>query len=178
MVWSTTYELYNSRDKGQEEGSQELLLQFHPKAFALHPTTRHLCSSFFLHIVFFFTQIMDNYDHSWDMSVYHYVFHKLRLHYGLQIRVVVLAVHSSFYSRWYIASVVVHQVLGHRNYRLAEDHLGPYVFVAVYSNIDLQTLLSYNYEFCGAEVFSHPICYLIIYPNDLEIGGVCAVPFN
>jgi hypothetical protein len=49
----------------------------------------------------------------------------------------VLAVHSNFKSRWYIASVVVHQVLGHRNYRLAEDHLGPYVFVAVHSNADL-----------------------------------------
>ena len=50
---------------------------------------------------------------------------------------VVLVVHSNFYSRWYIASVVVHQVLGHRNYRLAEDHLGPYVFLMVHSNVDL-----------------------------------------
>ena len=95
---------------------------------------------------------MDNYDHSWDMSVYRYVFHELRVRHGLQTRVVVLAVHSNFYSRWYIAFVVVHQVLGHRNYRLAEDHLGPYVFVAVHSNADLQTLLSYRYEFRGAEV--------------------------
>jgi hypothetical protein len=164
--------------RGKRKALKSSCFSFIPK---LLPSTLLLgifVLHFFLHIVFFFTQIMDNYDHSWDMSIDHYVFHKLRLHYGLQIRVVVLAVHSSFYSRWYIASVVVHQVLGHRNYRLAEDHLGPYVFVAVYSNIDLQTLLSYNYEFCGAEVFSHPICYLIIYPNDLEIGGVCAVPFN
>jgi hypothetical protein len=77
---------------------------------------------------------MDNYDHSWDMFVCHYVFRKLRVHHGLQTRVVV---HSNFYSRWYIASVVVHQVLGHRNYCLAKDHLGPYVFVAVHSNADL-----------------------------------------
>ena len=111
--WSMTRELYNNRDNRQEEGSPELLLQFHPKAFALHPTTGHLCSSFFLHIIFFFTQIMDNYDHSWDMSVYRYVFHELRVRHGLQTRVVVLAVHSNFYSRWYIASVVVHQVLSH-----------------------------------------------------------------
>jgi hypothetical protein len=80
---------------------------------------------------------MDNYDHSWDMSAYHYVFHELRVRHGLQTRVVVLAVHSNYYSRWYITSVVVHQVLGHRNYRLAEDHLGPYVFVVVPSNADL-----------------------------------------
>jgi len=80
---------------------------------------------------------MDNYDHSWDMSVYRYVFRELRVHHGLQTRVVVLAVHSNFYSRWYIASVVVHQVLGHRNYHLAEDHLGPYVFVVVCSNANL-----------------------------------------
>ena len=80
---------------------------------------------------------MDNYDHSWDMSVYRYVFYELCVHHGLQTRVVVLAVHSNFYSRWYIASVVVHQVLGHRNYRLAEIHLGPYVFVVVHSNTDL-----------------------------------------
>jgi len=80
---------------------------------------------------------MDNYDHSWDMFVYNYVFRKLHVRHGLQTRVVVLAVHSNFYSRWYIASVVVHQVLGHRNYRLAEDHLGPYVFVVVRSNADL-----------------------------------------
>jgi hypothetical protein len=111
--WSTTHELYNSKDKGQEESSPELLLQFHPKAFALHSTTRHLCSSFFLHIVFFFTQIMDNYDHSWDMSMYRYVFRELHVNHGLQTRVAVLAVHSNFYSRWYIASVAVHQVLGH-----------------------------------------------------------------
>ena len=74
---------------------------------------------------------MDNYDHSWDMSVYHYVFHELRVCHGLQTRVVALGMHSNFYSRWYIASVVVHQVLGHQNYRLAEDHLGPYVFIVV-----------------------------------------------
>lgn len=54
-----------------------------------------------------------------------------------QARVVVLVVHSNFYSRWYIAFVVVHQVLGHRNYHLAEDHLGPYVFITVCSNVDL-----------------------------------------
>ena len=48
-----------------------------------------------------------------------------------------LAVHSNFYSRWYIASIVVHQVLGHQNYHLVEDHLGPYVFVVVHSNADL-----------------------------------------
>ena len=52
------------------------------------------------------------------------------------------------------------------------------MFVAVPSNADLQTLLSYRYEFCGVEVFSHRICYLTILPNDLEIGGVRAVPFN
>ena len=80
---------------------------------------------------------MDNYDHSWDMSMYHYVYHKLCVRHGLQTRVVVLAVHSNFYSGWYIASVIVYQVLGHRNYRLAKDHLGPYVFVAVRSNADL-----------------------------------------
>ena len=80
---------------------------------------------------------MDNYDHSWDMSMYRYVFHELRVCHGLQTRVVVLAVHSNFYSRWYIASIVVHQVLGHRNYHLAEDHLGPYVFVIVHSNADI-----------------------------------------
>ena len=89
---------------------------------------------------------------------------------GLQTRVVV---HSSFYSRWYIASVVVHQVLGHRNFHLAKDHL-----VAVRSNVDLQTLLSHCYEFCGTKVFSHRIRYLTIHPNDLETGGVRAVPFN
>ena len=89
-----------------------------------------------------------------------------------------LVVHSNFYSRWYIAYVVVHQVLGHQNYHLAEDHLGSYVFVAVCSNVDLQTLLSYHYEFRGSEVFSHRIRYLTIRPNDLEIGGVRAVPFN
>ena len=80
---------------------------------------------------------MDNYDHSWDMSVYRYVFHELHVRHGLQTRVVVLAVHSNFYSRWYIASVVVHLVLGYRNYHLAEDHLEPYVFVVVCSNVDL-----------------------------------------
>ena len=106
------------------------------------------------------------------------IFRKLRVHHGLQTRVVVLAVHSNFYSKWYIASVVVRQVLGHRNYRLAEIHLGPYVFVVVHSNVDLQTLLSYHYEFCGAEVFSHHIRYLTIRLNDLEIGGVRVVPFN
>ena len=106
------------------------------------------------------------------------VFHELRVRHGHQPRVVVFAVHSNFYSRWYIASVVVHQVLGHRNYRLAEDHLGPYVFVVVHSNADLQTLLSYHYEFRGAEVFSHRIRYLTIHPNDPEIGEVHAVPFN
>jgi len=121
---------------------------------------------------------MDNYDHSWDMSMYRYVFHELRVRHGLQTRVVVLVVHSNFYSRWYIAYVVVHQVLGHQNYHLAEDHLGPYVFVAVHSNVDLQTLLSYRYEFCGAEVFSHCIRYLTIRPSDLAIGGVRVVPFN
>ena len=52
------------------------------------------------------------------------------------------------------------------------------MFVAVPSNVDLQTLLSYCYEFRGAEVFSHRICYLTICSNDPEIGGVCAVPFN
>ena len=71
------------------------------------------------------------------MSLYRYVFHELRVHHGLQTRVVVLAVHSIFYSRWYIASVVVYHVLGHRNYHLAEDHLGPYVFVVVHSNADI-----------------------------------------
>jgi hypothetical protein len=121
---------------------------------------------------------MDNYDHSWDMSVYLYVFRGLHVCHGLQTRVVVLAVHSNFNSRWYIASVVVHQVLGHRNYRLAEDHLGPYVLVAVPSNVDLQTLLSYRYEFRGAEVFSHRIRYLTICLNDPEIGGIHAIPFN
>ena len=131
-----------------------------------------------MHIVSFFTQIMYNYDHSWDMFVYRYVFHELRVRHGLQTRVVVLAVHSNFYSRWYIASVVVHQVLGHRNYRLAEYHLGPYVFVVVRSNVDLHTLLSYRYEFCGAEVFSHRIRYLTIRLNDSGIGGVHAVPLN
>jgi len=30
---------YNSRDKRRVGGSPVLLLQFHPKAFALHPTT-------------------------------------------------------------------------------------------------------------------------------------------
>jgi len=90
----------------------------------------------------------------------------------------VLAVHSNFYSWWYIASVVVHQVLGQRNYRLAEDHLGPYVFVVVRSNADLQTLLSYRYKFHGAEVFSHRIYYIAICPNDPEIGGVRVVLFN
>ena len=54
---------------------------------------------------------MDNYHHSWDMYVYHYVFHELRVRHGLQIRVVVLVVHSNFYSRWYIAYVVVYPVL-------------------------------------------------------------------
>jgi hypothetical protein len=121
---------------------------------------------------------MDNNDHSWDMIVYRNVFRKLRVHHGLQTRVVVLAVHSNFYSRWYIASVVVQQVLGHQNYHIAKDHLGPYVFVAVHSNAYLQTLLSYCYEFRGAKVLSHRIPYLIVCPNDLEIGGVCAVPFN
>ena len=121
---------------------------------------------------------MNNYDHSLDMSMYRYVSRELHVHHGLQTRVVVLAVHSNFYSRWYIGSVVVHQVLGHRNYHLVEDHLGPYVFVAVCSNVDLQTLLSYRYEFRGAEVFSHHIQYLTIRPNDLEIGGVRAVAFN
>ena len=121
---------------------------------------------------------MNNYDHSLDMSVYRYVSHELHVRHGLQTRVVVLVVHSNFYSRWYIVFVVVYQVLGHRNYHLAEDHLGPYVFVAVCSNVDLQTLLSYRYEFRGAEVFSHHICYITIHPNDLEIGGVRAVPFN
>jgi hypothetical protein len=120
---------------------------------------------------------MYNYAHSW-VSVYRYVFHELCVCHGLQTRVVVLVVHSNFYSRWYIASVVVHRVLGHRNYRLAEDHLGPYVFVVVPSNADLQTLLSYHYEFHSAEVFSHRIHYLTIRPNDPEIGGVRAVPFN
>jgi hypothetical protein len=52
------------------------------------------------------------------------------------------------------------------------------VFVAVHSNADLQTLLSYRYEFRGAEVFSHRIRYLTIRSNDLEIGGVRAVPLN
>ena len=52
------------------------------------------------------------------------------------------------------------------------------MFVAVCSNVDLQTLLSYHYEFRGAEVFSHRICYLTIRPNDQEISGVRAVPFN
>ena len=80
---------------------------------------------------------MYNYNHPWDMSVYRYVFHKLRVRHGLQTRVVVLAVHSNFYGRWYITFVVVHKVLGHRNYHLAKDHLGPYVFVAVHSNADL-----------------------------------------
>ena len=80
---------------------------------------------------------MDDYDHSWDMSMNRSVFHEFCVHHGLQIRVVVLAVHSNFYSRWYIASIVVHQVLGHQNYHLAEDHLGPYVFVTVHSNADL-----------------------------------------
>ena len=80
---------------------------------------------------------MDNYDHSWDMPMYRYVIRELHVPHGLQTRVVVLAVHSNFYSRWYIASVLVHQVLDHRNNRLAEDHLGPYVFVAVHSNADL-----------------------------------------
>ena len=110
--------------------------------------------------------------------MYCYVFRELRVRHGLQTRVIVLAVHSNFYSRRYIASVVVHQVLGHRNYHLAKDHLGPYVFVVVHSNADLQTLLSYRYEFCDAEVFPHRICYLTIRPNDPEIGGVHAVPFN
>ena len=45
---------------------------------------------------------MDNYDHSWDMSVYRYVFRELHVRHGLQTRVVVLVVHSNFYSRWYI----------------------------------------------------------------------------
>jgi len=80
---------------------------------------------------------MDNYDHSWDMSMCRYVFHELCVCHGLQTRVVVLAVHSNFYSRWYIASVVVHQVLGLRNYHLAEELLGPNVFVAIHSNVDL-----------------------------------------
>jgi hypothetical protein len=153
------HELYNSRDKGCEEGSPQPLLQFHPKVFALHPTTGHLCSSFFLHIIFFFTQIMDNYDQSWDMSMYRNVFHELRVCHGLQTWVVVLAVHSNFYSRWYIASVVVHQVLGHQNYRLAKDHLGPYVFVVVPSNADLQTLLSYRYEWCRSIFSSYLLSY-------------------
>jgi len=80
---------------------------------------------------------MDNYDHSWDMFVYRYVFCELCVRHGLQTRVVVLEVHSNFYSRWYLASVVVHQVLGHRNYHLDEDHLGPYVFVVVHLSVDL-----------------------------------------
>ena len=77
-----------------------------------------------------------------------------------------------------IASIVVHQVLGHQNYHLAEDHLGPYVFVVVHSNIDLQTFLSYRYEFRGVEVFPHRVHYLKIRQNDLEIGGVHVVPLN
>ena len=107
-----THKLYNNRDKGREESSPRLLLQFYPKAVALHPTTGHLCSLFFSTYCFF-TQIMDNYDHSWDMFVHCYVFHELRVRHGLQTRVVVLAVHSNFYSSRYIASVVVHQVLRH-----------------------------------------------------------------
>ena len=113
---------------------------------------------FFLHIVFFFTQIMDNYDHSWDMSVYRCLLQASCSPWPTN-KGCSVAVHSNFYSRWYIASEVVHQVLGHRNYCLAKDHLGPYVFVAVHSNADLQTLLSYRYEFHGAEVFSHRIHY-------------------
>ena len=52
------------------------------------------------------------------------------------------------------------------------------MFVAVRSNANLQTLLSYRYEFRGAEVFSHRIPYLTIHPNDPEIGGVRAVHLN
>ena len=39
------------------------------------------------------------------------------------------------------------------------------------------TIGCYN-EFCGAEVFSQHIRYLTIRPNDPEIGGDHAVPFN
>ena len=52
------------------------------------------------------------------------------------------------------------------------------MFVAVHSNVDVQTLRSYRYEFRGAEVFSHRICYLTIRPNDLEISGVHVVSLN
>ena len=39
---------------------------------------------------------MDNYDHSMDTSVYHYVFRELRVNHGLQTRIVVLVVPSNF----------------------------------------------------------------------------------
>ena len=42
----------------------------------------------------------------------------------------------------------------------------------------IQTLLSYCYEFRGAEVFSHRMRYPTIHPNDPETGGVRVVPFN
>jgi len=121
---------------------------------------------------------MDNYGNAWDMTVFRYVFRELRVRRGLQTRVVVLSVHSSFYSSWYVASAVVHQVLGHRNYRLAEDHLGPYVFVSVRSIGDVQTLLSYHYRFPNAEIWPHRIRFLTLRANDPEIGGVVAIPFN
>lgn len=134
--------------------------------------------SFKTNIVLYCAQIMDNYAHAWDMSVFRYVFRELRIRQGLQRRVVVLRVHSNFYSRWYIASAIVHQVLGHRSYSLAEDYLGPSVFVAVRSDADVQTLLSYRYEFRGVDVFSHRIRYLTLRPHDPEIGGVRAVALN
>ena len=63
-------------------------------------------------------------------------------------------------------------MLGHRNYRIAEDHIGPFVFVAVSSDADLQTLLSYRYEFLGAHLLPRRIRNLTILPNDPANGGV------
>jgi hypothetical protein len=104
------------------------------------------------------------------------VFRELGVRHGRQRRVVVLSVHSYYYSRWYIASTVVHQILCHINYRLAVDHLGPYVFVSVRSTNDAEILASYRrFE------FPHRIRFLTIRPNDPEIHcvrAVHAVPLN
>lgn len=127
-------------------------------------------------------QIMDNNNNPWDMFVFRSVFRELHDRQGLPRKVVVFAVHSPHYSNWFTASAAVYQALGHQSYRLAQDHLGPYNFVAMHTLADVQTLLSYRYELQGKTSRWRGVlapCWTTNCSSyDLEIDGVRVVPLN
>ncbi|KAL6629374.1 hypothetical protein ACP70R_029139 [Stipagrostis hirtigluma subsp. patula] len=57
------------------------------------------------------------------------VLRELGIEHGFQDRVLICQMFKYGYARWFSASVFVERLLGHRNFRIAEDHLGGFCFI-------------------------------------------------